>query len=79
VASWSGGLAPYTWKWVWPGGYYGYFTQTTGSQSSGTSGTATGVGVFPSGTEAVTGAQFTITDSLGRSASAFVVAGGECP
>jgi hypothetical protein len=64
---------------VYPGGYYGYFVQPGGSQSSGTSGTATGGGVFPSGTEAPMGAQFIITDSLGRSASAFVVAGGECP
>ena len=72
-ASWSGGLAPYTWRWVWPDGY----TQT-GSQSSGTSGTATTSRDFPSGTTAYTSANFTVFDSLGRSASATVKVTGEC-
>jgi len=72
-ASWSGGLAPYTWKWVWPDGY----TQT-GSQSSGTSGTATTSRDFPSGTTAYTSANFTVFDSLGRSASTTVKVTGEC-
>jgi len=72
-ASWSGGLAPYSWKWVWPDGY----TQT-GSQSSGTSGTATTSRDFPSGTTAYTSANFTVFDSLGRSASTTVKVSGEC-
>jgi len=72
-ASWSGGLPPYTWKWVWPDGY----TQT-GSQSSGTSGIATTSRDFPSGTTAYTSATFTVFDSLGRSASATVKVTGEC-
>jgi len=72
-ASWSGGLAPYTWEWMWPDGY----TQT-GSQSSGTSGTATTSRTFAPGVTPYTSANFTVTDSLGRSASATATVTGEC-
>jgi len=72
-ASWSGGLAPYTWRWVWPDGY----TQT-GSQSSGTTGTATTSRTFAPGVTPYTSANFTVTDSLGRSASTTATVTGEC-
>jgi len=72
-ASWSGGLAPYTWKWVWPDGY----TQT-GSQSSGSSGTAAASRTFAPGATVYTSANFSVTDSLARSASATATATGVC-
>ena len=68
--SWSGGLAPYSWKWVWPDGY----TQT----GSGTLGMASTSRTFPFNTTAYTSATFTVTDSLGRSASTTVNVTGEC-
>jgi len=72
-ASWSGGLAPYTWRWVWPDGY-----TETGSQSSGTSGTATTSRTFAPGVTPYTSANFTVFDSLGRSASTTATVTGEC-
>ena len=72
-ASWSGGLAPYTWRWVWPDGY----TQT-GSQSSGTSGTATTSRTFALGVTPYTSANFTVFDRLGRSASTTATVTGVC-
>jgi len=72
-ASWSGGVAPYKWEWVWPDGY-----NLTCSQSSGTSGTAANCRFFASGTTSYTSANFTVTDSLGNRASATVKVTEEC-
>jgi len=72
-ASWSGGLAPYTWKWVWPDGY----TQT-GSLSSGTSGVASTSRIFSPGSTVYSSATVTINDSSGQSVSATATVTTEC-
>ena len=69
----SGGLAPYNWKWVWPDGY----TQT-GSLSSGTSGVASTSRIFSPGSTVYSSATVTIHDSSGQSVSATATVTAQC-
>ena len=72
-ADFSGGLAPYNWKWVWPDGY----TQT-GSLSSGTSGVASTSRIFSPGSTVYSSATVTINDSSGQSVSATATVTAQC-
>ena len=72
-ADFSGGLAPYNWRWVWPDGY----TQT-GSLSSGTSGVASTSRIFPPGSTVYSSATVTINDSSGQSVSATATVTAQC-